>query len=307
VATPLDPSLYPANYRTSVWKGGLKVLGGMTLFGFYILAHTHVLYRGAVAPFTVLCALFLLLILINVTFARVTLYLDHIERITLFGAKTMLRADVFKLERRRRLFFRSLYLVSRKGPFEGVLLPSGIEADAAWDAWMPVAQDDYMPTKSAMLRGGRIALAVMTLLISLGCLITALVMYVEVKRLATETPVTATVAQVRSKMYKGDLIYSVRLIFDRKQSDGNVVHCDVPDVEMGVRPTKLGEAIKVSPQNTSCFAPHIICDTCAAPSDALALDMLIVAAVSGLICFLLFWITLREKNKTKARPASATL
>jgi hypothetical protein len=137
----------------------------------------------------------------------------------------------------------------------------------------------------------------MTLLVSLGCLIAALVMHVEVKRLAKETPVTATVAQVRSKMYKGNLIYSVRLIFDRKQSDGNVVHCDVPDVEMGMRPTKLGEAIKVSPQNTSCFAPHIICDTCAAPSDVLALDMLMVAVVSGLICFLLFWITSREKNK----------
>jgi hypothetical protein len=297
VTPPLDPNLYPASYRTSVWKGGLKVLGGMALFWFYIIAHTDVLYRGGVAPFTMLCALFLLLILINVTFAKVTLYPDHIERVTLFGTKTMLRADVVKLERRRRLFFRSLDLVSGKGLFEGVLLPSGIEANAAWDPWMPVVQDAYMPTKSAMLRGGRIALAVMTLLVSLGCLIAALIMHVEVKRLATETPVTATVAQVRSKMYKGNLIYSVRLIFDRKQSDGNFVHCDVPDVEMGMRPTKLGEAIKVSPQNTSCFAPHIICDTCAAPSDTLALDMLIVAAVSSLICSLLFWITLHEKKK----------
>jgi len=97
-------------------------------------------------------------------------------------------------------------------------------------------------------------------------------------------------------MDKGNLTYSVRLIFDRKQSDGNVVHCDVP-VDLGMRPTRLGEAIKVSPQNTSCFAPHIICDTCAAPSDALALDMLTVAVASGLICFLLFSITSREKNK----------
>ena len=168
------------------------------------------------------------------------------------------------------------------------------------------AQDAYVPKKSAMLRGGRIALAVMTLLISLGCLLAALVMHVEVKRLATQTPVTATVAQVRSKMYKGNLIYSVRLIFDRKQPDGNVVHCDVPDIEAGVRPTKLDEAIKVSPQNTSCFAPHIICDTCAAPSDALALDMLIVAVASGLICFLLFRMTLREKNKPESCRASIT-
>jgi hypothetical protein len=276
----------------------LKILGGMTLFWFYILAHTDMLWHGRVAPFTLLCALFLLLVLINVTFAKVTLYPDRIERITLFGGKTMLRADVLKLERRRRVSSTGLVLVSTKGLFEGVLLPSGIEADAAWNAWMPVVQDAYvMPTKSAMLRGGRIALAVMTLLVSLGCLIAALVMHVEVKRLATQTPVTATVAQVRSKMYKGDLIYSIRLIFDRKQSDGNVVHCDVPNIEMGMRLTKLGEAIKISPQNTSCFAPHIICDTCAAPSDAFALDMLMVAVISGIICFLLFSMSLREKNK----------
>ena len=297
MATPLDPSLYPASYRPSVWKGSLKILGGMTVFWFYVLGRTDMLWDGRVAPFTLLCALFLLLVLINVTFGKVTLYPDRIERSTLFGTKTMLRSDVVKLERRRRLFSRSLYLVSSKGLFEGVLLPSGIETDAAWDAWMPVVQDAYMPTKSVMLRGGRIALAVMTLLVSFGCLIAAFIMHVEVKRLATETPVTATVAQVQSKMYKGNLVYSVRLIFDRKQSDGNFIHCEVPDVEMGVRPTKLGEAIKVSPQNTSCFAPHIICNTCAAPSDALALDLLMVAAVSGLVCFLLFWVTSREKNK----------
>jgi hypothetical protein len=296
VATPLDPSLYPASYQTSVWKGGLKVLGGMTLFGIYIIAHTDVLYLG-VAPFTLLCALFLLLMLINVTFAKVTLYPDYIERVTLFGTKTMLRADIVKLERRRRLFFNSLHLVSQEGQFEGVLLPNGIKPDAAWDAWMPVVQDDYVLTKSAMFRGGRIALGVMAGLVSFGCLIAALIMHFEVKRLATQTPVTATVAQVRTKMYKGNQVYSVRLIFDRKRTDGSVVHCDLPDVEMGMRPTKLGEAIKVSPQNTSCFAPHIICDTCAAPSDDLALDLLIVAAVSGLICFLLFWIPSRAKNK----------
>jgi hypothetical protein len=130
----------------------------MALFWFYVLGRTDMLWNGRVAPFTLLCALFLLLVLINVTFAKVTLYPDRIERITLFGTKTMLRADIVKLERRRRLFSNSLYLVSQKGLFEGVLLPSGIDPDAAWDAWMPVVQDDYVLTKSAMIRGGRIAM-----------------------------------------------------------------------------------------------------------------------------------------------------
>jgi hypothetical protein len=66
---------------------------------------------------------------------------------------------------------------------------------------------------------------------------------------------------------------------------------------MGMRPTTVGAMIKVAPRNTTCWQPDVICETCAAPSDALALDMLIVAAVSGLICFLLLWITLGEKNK----------
>jgi hypothetical protein len=272
----------------------------MALCFLTVIGRTDILDRG-VDPsglaFGILGAPFLLLTLVNVFFARVTLYPDRIERVTLFGTKTMLRADVVKLERRRRSFFRSLVLVSRKGLFEGVLLPSGIEADAAWDAWMPVAQDEDMPTKSAMLQGGRIALAVITLLVSIGCLITALIMHINVERRATETPVTAIVAQVRSAMYKGTPNYFVRLIFGRKQADGKVVHCDVPDVEMGMRPTKLGEAIKVAPRLTTCWQPDIICETCAAPSNALALDLLIVAAVSGLLCSLLFWIASRDKNK----------
>ena len=61
----------------------------------------------------------------------------------------------------------------------------------------------------------------------------------------------------------------------------------------------VGAIIKVAPRATTCWEPDVICETCALPppSDAFALDMLIVAAVSGLISFLLFWITLREKNK----------
>jgi hypothetical protein len=144
---------------------------------------------------------------------------------------------------------------------------------------------------------GRITVAVMTLPLSLGCLMAALVMHVDVKRLATETPVTATVAKVWSKQIgKGGPTYFARLIFDRKQSDGDIIHCDVPDVLIGP-PTTVGAMIKVAPRPTTCWEPDVICETCAAPSDALALGLLIVAAVSGLICFLQFRIILREKNK----------
>jgi hypothetical protein len=54
-----------------------------------------------------------------------------------------------------------------------------------------------------------------------------------------------------------------------------------------------GATIKVAPRATSCWEPDVICATCLAPSDTLALGMLIVAAVSGLLCFFLAWGTVR--------------
>jgi hypothetical protein len=138
----LDPSLYPASYRTSAWRGSLKILGFMALFLLSVLGRTHIIDRG-VAPwvlvFIILMALFLLLTLINIIFAQITLYPDRIERVTWFGRKSMPRADVAKLQRRG--LFKTPLLVSKRGAFEGILLPSGIKPDAAWETWMTVAQD----------------------------------------------------------------------------------------------------------------------------------------------------------------------
>ena len=297
----LDPALYPASYRISLWKGSLKVLGPVVVFLIYVLLRTDFLTRDvspSVLVLLSLCSLCLVLVFINVTFARITLTPDRIERVTFFGTKSMLRADVAGLERRRRLFIETPILVSKKGLLEGVQLPNGIETDAAWDAWMTVAQNiDTMPTKAAMIHGGRIALAVIALLVSLGCLITAFVMHIDVKRRATETPVIATIAKVRSQINKGDYIYFAQLSFDRKQGDGSMVHCDVPDVPFGMRRMTAGATIKVAPRAATCWDPDIICETCAAPSDSVALDMLMIAAISGLICFLLFWTKPRSENK----------
>jgi hypothetical protein len=157
MTTPLDPSLYPASYRTSVWRGGLKILGIMTLVLVTILARTQIIDRG-VAPstlvFIILMLLFFLLTLVNGIFAQVTLYPDRIERVTWFGRKSMPRADVAKLERRG--LFRIPILVSKKGLFEGIQLPSGIEADAAWEAWMTIAQDgDAVQARDALNAGQR--------------------------------------------------------------------------------------------------------------------------------------------------------
>src|ERR1700722_8163279 len=119
MTTPLDPSLYPASYRTSVWRGGLRILGFMTIAVIGLLARSQLIERGGprwLSIFIILTLLFLLLISASVTFAKITLYSDHIERVTWLGRKSMLRADVVKLERRRSfIFFRTLYLTSKRG------------------------------------------------------------------------------------------------------------------------------------------------------------------------------------------------
>jgi len=160
MTTSLDPSLYPASYRTSVWRGGPKILWVVAFFLLGVLGRTHIIDRG-VAPgllvFIILLFVFVLLTFVNVTFAKVTLYPDHIERVSWFGRKSMLRADVIKLERRRSLIiFKVPLLVSKRGLFEGIQLPTGIEPDAAWEAWMTVAQDgDAVQARAALNAGQR--------------------------------------------------------------------------------------------------------------------------------------------------------
>lgn len=115
MTTSLDLNLYPAIYRTSIWKRSLKILGAMTLFLLYVLARMDTLDRP-VAPsllvFIILLALFLLLTSANATFVKVTLYLDRIELATLFYTKSMSRADAAKLQHR---LFGAPVLISRKG------------------------------------------------------------------------------------------------------------------------------------------------------------------------------------------------
>jgi hypothetical protein len=116
-------------------------------------------------------------------------------------------------------------------------------------------------------------------------------------RVATETPVTATVVKVwTERAPKGTrLLYYAHLIFDRKQSDGEVVHCDVPKVGLGPQPATVGGAVTIYPRNTSCWEPDVICENCDAPYPYMSLrGMLIVASMSGLICLFLTLRVLRD-------------
>jgi hypothetical protein len=146
----------------------------------------------------------------------------------------------------------------------------------------------------------QVGLITATVFISLFCLGGAAVVHQKARLLATGTPVDATVAKLWTEQAKskgGGLVYFARLVFDRRQGNSSVVHCDVPRVLIGVHPTTLGPTIKVVPQAASCWEPYVICETCPQPSDNLALGLLTVAAVSGLIFFVQARIILREKSK----------
>jgi hypothetical protein len=114
----------------------------MTIILLALFARAHVIDRG-IAPslliFDAVLVIATLVFALNVTFARVTLYPDRIERTTWFGRKSLLRADVFKLERRGK--FRVPILLSKTGLFNSIQLPTGVEEDAAWKAWMTIAND----------------------------------------------------------------------------------------------------------------------------------------------------------------------
>jgi hypothetical protein len=133
-----DPSLYPATYRISFWKG-FRIL----LVPIGLLALSQV---GRAAHLGAFNLWFLAVILVIVTvslgsfvFARVTLYPDRIERQSWFGKRTMRRAEVAGLVVRGS--FKTPALTSKiqgEYPFP---LPKIVKTDAAWDAWMTVIAD----------------------------------------------------------------------------------------------------------------------------------------------------------------------
>jgi hypothetical protein len=133
---------------------------------------------------------------------------------------------------------------------------------------------------------GRIIAIEITAFISLVCMVIALTVQSNANRLAVETPVVAKVAQVWSRAARGGPVYRAHLIFDRKQSDGQIVHCDVPRVDLGARPPFVGGTIKIYPRAESCWEPDVVCETCMVPSGRIALSFLTIAVISGFcLCF----------------------
>jgi hypothetical protein len=149
-----------------------------------------------------------------------------------------------------------------------------------------------------MTPSGRVSAIGITAFISLACMVIAITVQSKADRLATETPVVAKVARVWSQAAKSGPVYRAQLIFDRKQSDGQIVHCDVPRVDLGVMRPAVGGTIEIAPRADSCWEPDVICETCMVPSGRIALSFLMIAVASGCLCFVVTRRTLRDaQNK----------
>lgn len=123
-------------------------------------------------------------------------------------------------------------------------------------------------------------------------------------RVAAEAPVTATVASAWSESIKGGRNYFAHLIFDRKQTDGEVVHCDVPKVRLGLQPANTGGTITIYPRATSCWEPDVLCESCASPySNIPVRELLLVASTLGLIFLFLTWRFLRDIRRERIRQS----
>ena len=106
----------------------------------------------------------------------------------------------------------------------------------------------------------RVQATMLSLLLSLAFLIGSLRVYTTTKLLASEAPVAATVASVSGRWSRdGQYYYFGRLQFDRQQSaDGKIIHCDVPQVPVGIKQPEVGSTIMVAPQENECSEPYLL-------------------------------------------------
>jgi hypothetical protein len=157
------------------------------------------------------------------------------------------------------------------------------------------------PAEANRTVSNRVKILTYSSLICLACLVSGLAVLAKKNRLLVEIPVIATVGNVLTTPGKGgSLSYHAQLIFDRINSDGEVVHCDVKNVPLGSRSVTVGDTIKVAPRKASCWEPDVINDTGIAPTDSLAWLLLIVAVISGLI---FVFVALRVALEVQSKPS----
>lgn len=125
------------------------------------------------------------------------------------------------------------------------------------------------------------------------------------RRLTADPPVTATVRKAWIEHQKGPVQFA-HLVYDRKQPEGEVAHCDVSRVRVGGSDLTLrtGDTITIAPRPNTCWEPDIICETCAPPSPQRVSVLFVISAVSGLLFSLLLWGALRALRSNAASNAA---
>jgi hypothetical protein len=146
---------------------------------------------------------------------------------------------------------------------------------------------DHSDAKRAERR--RVATICLCLLISLSSLIAAVAAHERGLRLASDSTVIATVKNVLMGRSGTPGEYA-HLTYDRRDQDGQFVHCDVPRVHIGniARRIAPGDLVTIAPRADSCWDPDIICDICAPTKESVQV-LSLVSVVSGVLFVVLIW------------------
>lgn len=135
------PNLFPSSYRSSKssWIPISATLTAVFLLGIFGHAHADLAELDWVEA-TIILGGAIVIISISADFAttRITLYVDRIEKTSLFGKKTWKRDDIAKSCTSQAIVFplKISFLVHKHNSRYRLILPLGAKEDAAWHTWM---------------------------------------------------------------------------------------------------------------------------------------------------------------------------
>jgi hypothetical protein len=129
----------------------------------------------------------------------------------------------------------------------------------------------------------------LSLLISIASLVAAVAAHERGLRLASNPTVIATVKNILIGRGGTSGEYA-HLIYDRKDQNGQLIHCDLPRVRIGNFARKLtnGDPVTIAPRANSCWEPDIICEICASSKESVEV-LSAVSAASGVLFAALIW------------------
>jgi hypothetical protein len=248
-----ESHLFPATYRATIKsqvKPLLSILG-LALFGFFGRAHLSLSSPLWLWIFAFVLLGLLLFSVLNASMCRVTLYEDRIEKKTWFGKQTMRREDVALIRPGR---FGGFSLTHRHNSAYGVVIPAGIERDAAWNAWLssvPAANSRMAESPKNYL------LLIFSGMAFVVCFVLFLIFWaVDVKEhaVAGYAHTKARIERAWTECSKGGC-YKVGEISFQREQNGQTIACRAT---VGLRSHSLQDILEIAPEPDSCYRPTVL-------------------------------------------------